>query len=300
LGTDLTTTADSSCPYSHHFTGKERDAESGNDYFGARYYASSMGRFMSPDWSAKIMPVPYATMGDPQSLNLYAYMQNNPLGGADADGHCGMCWDLVMWAAQAIARDGGVRAFAGNVGRGLANGAARQGGVIAAGLAEKAVPGSIVRMSMNKTVQKAFQATEPSNQTQAQVAPVGAALAGAALGAGISSGVGALDGALSGTAMTTVSHFTSDAGMAAISESGTLNAGTWVTLPSEIPAGASGSDVESILEIGAGKGANSITFDTPSSNLGIPDAGPTTSGGAQQFQLQNPQPIDPTKFKPTN
>jgi RHS repeat-associated protein len=32
-----------------HFTGKERDTESGNDYFGARYYGSSMGRFMSPD-----------------------------------------------------------------------------------------------------------------------------------------------------------------------------------------------------------------------------------------------------------
>ena len=31
------------------FTGKERDSESGNDYFGARYYAASMGRFMSPD-----------------------------------------------------------------------------------------------------------------------------------------------------------------------------------------------------------------------------------------------------------
>lgn len=30
-------------------TGKERDAESGNDYFGARYYASAMGRFLSPD-----------------------------------------------------------------------------------------------------------------------------------------------------------------------------------------------------------------------------------------------------------
>jgi len=32
-----------------HFTGKERDAESGNDYFGKRYYSSSMGRWMSPD-----------------------------------------------------------------------------------------------------------------------------------------------------------------------------------------------------------------------------------------------------------
>ena len=72
------------------YTGKERDAESGNDYFEARYYSSAMGRFMSPDWSAKEEPVPYAKLGDPQSLNLYAYLMNNPLGGVDADGHgCG-------------------------------------------------------------------------------------------------------------------------------------------------------------------------------------------------------------------
>jgi hypothetical protein len=31
-------------------TGKERDSESGNDYFGARYYASSMGRRMSQEF----------------------------------------------------------------------------------------------------------------------------------------------------------------------------------------------------------------------------------------------------------
>jgi RHS repeat-associated protein len=72
----------------HHFTGKERDAESGNDYFGARYYASSMGRFMSPDWSAKEEPVPYAKLDNPQTLNLYAYVGNNPMIHIDADGHC--------------------------------------------------------------------------------------------------------------------------------------------------------------------------------------------------------------------
>jgi RHS repeat-associated protein len=71
-----------------HFTGKERDTESGNDYFEARYYASSMGRFMSPDWSAKEDPVPYAQLDDPQSLNLYSYVRNNPLARVDADGHC--------------------------------------------------------------------------------------------------------------------------------------------------------------------------------------------------------------------
>jgi RHS repeat-associated protein len=73
----------------YHFTGKERDTESGNDYFFARYYASSMGRFLSPDWSAKTQPVPYAKLDDPQTLNLYGYLRNNPLGGVDADGHCG-------------------------------------------------------------------------------------------------------------------------------------------------------------------------------------------------------------------
>lgn len=71
----------------HKFTGKERDTESGNDYFDARYYPSSMGRFMSPDWSAKEEPVPYAKLDNPQSLNLYAYVLNNPLSNVDTDGH---------------------------------------------------------------------------------------------------------------------------------------------------------------------------------------------------------------------
>ncbi len=74
-------------PTEHHFTGKERDTESGNDYFEARYYSSSMGRFMSPDWSAKAEPVPYAKLDNPQSLNLYAYVMNNPMTRFDADGH---------------------------------------------------------------------------------------------------------------------------------------------------------------------------------------------------------------------
>ncbi|GAC1515349.1 MAG: hypothetical protein NVS1B11_32210 [Terriglobales bacterium] len=46
--------------------------------FGARYYGSSLGRFMTPDWAAKPTAVPYAMFGDPQSLNLYSYVRNNP------------------------------------------------------------------------------------------------------------------------------------------------------------------------------------------------------------------------------
>ncbi len=69
------------------FTAKERDAESGLDYFGARYYGSALGRFTSPDWSAKPQAVPYVDLKNAQSLNLYNYMRNNPLGGVDPDGH---------------------------------------------------------------------------------------------------------------------------------------------------------------------------------------------------------------------
>ena len=74
----------------HHFTQKERDAESGLDYFFARYYSSGLARFMTPDWAAKPAAVPYATFGDPQTLNLYAYVNNNPNTGIDVDGHLGL------------------------------------------------------------------------------------------------------------------------------------------------------------------------------------------------------------------
>ncbi len=66
----------------HHFTGKIRDAESGLDYFGERYYASTMGRWMSPDpiW------VKDDRLMDPQRLNLYSYVRNNPLTLTDQHG----------------------------------------------------------------------------------------------------------------------------------------------------------------------------------------------------------------------
>ena len=64
------------------FTGKERDTESGLDYFGARYNASSIGRFMSPD----PVFISAARLTNPQSLNLYAYVRNNPLNLTDPTG----------------------------------------------------------------------------------------------------------------------------------------------------------------------------------------------------------------------
>lgn len=63
-------------------TGKERDTESGLDYFGARYYGSSMGRLMSPDPQT---PTPLHLL-NPQRWNMYSYGLNNPLTFTDAGG----------------------------------------------------------------------------------------------------------------------------------------------------------------------------------------------------------------------
>jgi len=75
------------CPQNYKFEGKERDTETGNDDFGARYYSSVYGRWLSPDWSSIPAPVPYANLSNPQTLNLYAMVRDNPESFADLDGH---------------------------------------------------------------------------------------------------------------------------------------------------------------------------------------------------------------------
>jgi len=57
------------------FSGKERDAESGLDYFGARYYDKAQYRFISVD---PVMAKNDA-IDDPQLWNLYSYCRNNPI-----------------------------------------------------------------------------------------------------------------------------------------------------------------------------------------------------------------------------
>jgi len=77
------------------FTGKERDTESGNDNFAARFYSSSMGRFLSPDPSAIDLADPL----DPQQLNLYSYTRNNPINATDPSGlNC--VWDDGSYDAE--------------------------------------------------------------------------------------------------------------------------------------------------------------------------------------------------------
>jgi RHS repeat-associated protein len=85
-----------------HFAGKMRDTETNLDYFGARYYSSGMAHWMSPDWASKPTSVPYANFGNPQSLNLYGYVGNNPLSTADKDGHVAGVDDTVIVIAVRI------------------------------------------------------------------------------------------------------------------------------------------------------------------------------------------------------
>ena len=88
FGSELTIT--STCPQNYKFEGKERDTETSNDDFGARYYTFRLGRWLSSDWSSVPAPVPYANLTNPQTLNLYAMVSDNPESFADLDGHgCG-------------------------------------------------------------------------------------------------------------------------------------------------------------------------------------------------------------------
>jgi RHS repeat-associated protein len=122
------------------FTSKERDIETGLDYFLARYYSSAQGRFTSPDEftggpdelfdfaeAASANPTFYADLGNPQSLNKYQYTYNNPLRYTDPDGHCpagAPCPVLEM-----IAPDAGIGAgkAIANIGLGMNNFMAERG-----------------------------------------------------------------------------------------------------------------------------------------------------------------------------
>jgi RHS repeat-associated protein len=78
-GTEITAWTDGE---THKFTGKERDTESNLDYFGARYYASTLGRFTSTDPKG----IALRHLLNPQKLNKYSYVLNNPLSLFDPNG----------------------------------------------------------------------------------------------------------------------------------------------------------------------------------------------------------------------
>ena len=73
------------------FTLKERDVETGLDYFLARYHSSAQGRFTSPDLYNAIVDSEEEEdfaqyLGQPQNWNRYVYVWNNPLRYIDPNG----------------------------------------------------------------------------------------------------------------------------------------------------------------------------------------------------------------------
>jgi RHS repeat-associated protein len=176
------------------FTGKERDQETGLDYFQARYYSGAQGRFTSPDeFKGGIVDpltgqdietntaLPYADIGDPQTLNKYMYVRNNPLRYVDPDGH-----DFGDWLqtgaefVEGVARGGAASVSMGAVGAPSSSDtlASRIGQAVGAGVvgfvgtnaAEAGVVGGVL--------------TSPSG--------VGAVAGGAVAVAGVAAAVGAV------------------------------------------------------------------------------------------------------------
>lgn len=66
------------------YTGQEKDSETGLNYYDARYYDSHIQRFTQAD---TLLPDVY----DPQQLNRYSYVNNNPIKYTDPTGHCPQC-----------------------------------------------------------------------------------------------------------------------------------------------------------------------------------------------------------------
>ena len=114
------------------FTSKERDVETGLDYFGARYFSGAQGRFTGPDpLNAGAHPE------DPQSWNGYAYTLNNPLRYVDPDGESAL--DFIVGVSNAVKSN-----FTAGVGRESGNRDFRLGQKIRDAIS---MAGSIIEMA---------------------------------------------------------------------------------------------------------------------------------------------------------
>ncbi|MEW6364485.1 MAG: RHS repeat-associated core domain-containing protein [Acidobacteriota bacterium] len=98
------------CSPALKFSGKERDRDTGFDYYGARYFASTQHRWISPD------PVRTqdAAVATPQMWNLYSYVANNPISLTDPDGRV---IELKYDPAQRAAQLRFIRSVLGNKGQ---------------------------------------------------------------------------------------------------------------------------------------------------------------------------------------
>jgi RHS repeat-associated protein len=122
-------------PSPMHFTGKQRDTESGLDNFGARYNSSAFGRFMSPDSTAYVKPV------KPQTWNLYAYARNNPILYTNPSGNT-----VVLTNCEDKAKCAAVLAEAAQLPPGVTAGVDKNGNLTLSGDTSKIKGGNALRL----------------------------------------------------------------------------------------------------------------------------------------------------------
>ncbi|HET8670480.1 MAG TPA: RHS repeat-associated core domain-containing protein, partial [Candidatus Saccharimonadales bacterium] len=174
------------------FTAKERDTETGLDYFLARYYSNLQGRFTSPDEfsggpdelfdfaeSAAANPTFYADLTDPQSINKYQYSYGNPLRYVDPDGH------------HPIARPGRFKPPQPTVTERLKNGARRVGQTL-----ERTLNGAASTLSENN----GFGRMDAPQNTAGRV--IGHVLTGVQVGTEVYAGVTGMIAGGGGTVVT--------------------------------------------------------------------------------------------------
>jgi len=165
-------------PKRYRYNGKEKDEETSLYYYGARYYASWLGRWTSPD--------PAGFVDGP---NLYAYVKNNPASYSDPTGHFGWSdvknnWKTIAITAAVIAIGVGVTIATAGIGTAIIGaGAASSGaGALAIGLTAGAT-GSVASGLVGKGMTGGFK-----DQTGGQI--VKDILVDATIGA-VSGGAGA-------------------------------------------------------------------------------------------------------------
>ena len=171
---------------------KERDAETGLDWFEARYFSGAQGRFTSPD-------KPFADQfpEDPQSWNLYSYVRNNPLKMVDEDGQSATLIGalgggiigagVAAWRGESVWKGAASGAIAGAVAGSVIDTGGASLGVLALSGAAGGLTGGIVSRGLN------------GEGTTLQQAAVDAAVGGT-VGVVLGAGGKAVSGALSKSA----------------------------------------------------------------------------------------------------
>jgi RHS repeat-associated protein len=183
----------------YKYAGHERDNETSLDYYGARYYSNPLARFLTPDWNANPVSIPYADLSNPQSFNQYAYVRNNPISYSDPDGHDGGTAAAVMelfaggtegagvsagsWAVGSVALPG---LLGGGLGYGAINSTAQNYNTVAnAQMAEVAASNKLImaqQAALSQDAQAGALIKSGKDANKEATATVEAAMAGIAAG----------------------------------------------------------------------------------------------------------------------